>query len=494
MEGQEGHTTDPPSAACPPHDPVDGSRQERDRRVSDRYMVQALLGRGGMANVYRGRDTRLDRPVAIKRMRSDLAADPKLRVRFRREARSVAQLDHPSIVAVYDTGSVADPGVDVPVPFIVMELVEGQTVLELLQQRRSLTPEFALTIAAAVLDALAYSHASGVVHRDIKPANVMVTNEGRVKVTDFGIAHIVPHGTVTATQPGAVMGTPLYMSPEQLRGESTDARSDIYSVGCLLFQLLTGRPPFVGDSPLSIACQHVTEEPAPPSKHDPTLPTAIDAVVATALAKTPSDRYQTAMSMKADIDAIREQLAGNALEQVRHDLAAPTNPPTGRERRRLMSPLLVGTVVFALLACGVGLVVDQLGPEGTLASALVAAAIRPSQPLPNAPNAPSVGSKPAAHDNSTSSQRPPAPSRLTTRLQPVEDRPPSRGRSQSARHDESAGARTKIKPDAGSHTKASTEVKAGTKVKARAKRTSRSEDSTKGKAHAKEHGTLVRHK
>ena len=487
MERQEGHATDTASAACPQHNPVDGSLLERQRGVSDRYVVEALLGRGGMADVYRGRDTLLCRPVAIKRMRSDLATNPTLRARFRREASSVAQLDHPSIVAVYDTGSVVEPGVDVSVPFIVMELVEGATLLVLLQNRRSLTPHLALTVTAAVLDALACSHASGVIHRDIKPANVMLTSEGRVKVTDFGIARIVPQGTATATQPGAVMGTPFYMSPEQLRGESTDARSDIYSVGCLLFQLLTGRPPFVGDSALSIACQQVTEAPTPPSRHNPNLPIAIDAVVAKALAKAPQERYQTAASMQAPIDAILETLADTAYERVPHDLTVPATMRSGREVPRPVLPLLVGTVVLALLGCGVGLMADQAGHQ-TLSPALVAASIRPSQPLSNGPRTPSVGNQPAASENSTSSQNPEAPSRLAAGLPPSSTRPPSRARGTSARDDRSAKSRDNIEQHESRHNKP-----AKAKVKT-TKQTIRSEDRKKGKAHDKERRAHARAK
>src|SRR5699024_5013167 len=200
--------------------------------------------------------------------------------------------NHPTIVAVYDTGEETDPQSGVRVPYIVMELVEGVTLRDVLRDDRKILPERALELAAGVLDALSYSHRAGIVHRDIKPANVMLTPAGDVKVMDFGIARAVADTSSTMTQTAAVIGTAQYLSPEQARGETVDARSDIYSAGCLLYELLTGRPPFVGDSPVSVAYQHVREEARPPSQLNPDVSMSIDHIVARALAKRTDDRYQ----------------------------------------------------------------------------------------------------------------------------------------------------------------------------------------------------------
>ncbi|MBA2739750.1 MAG: Stk1 family PASTA domain-containing Ser/Thr kinase [Nocardioidaceae bacterium] len=278
--------------------------------LGGRYEVGALIGRGGMADVRAGQDSRLGRTVAIKRLRSDLASDPTFQARFRREAQSAASLNHPAIVAVYDTGDEVDPDGS-HVPYIVMEYVEGETLRQLTRDGRKILPERALEITADVLSALDYSHRAGIVHRDIKPANVMLTPTGRVKVMDFGIARAIADSSSTMTATAAVVGTAQYLSPEQARGEQVDARSDIYSTGCLLFELLTGRPPFVGDSPVSVAYQHVREEPALASSLDPEVSAEIDAIVDKALAKKTSDRYQSAAQMRADIE---RALAGQAVE------------------------------------------------------------------------------------------------------------------------------------------------------------------------------------
>ena len=230
-----------------------------------------LLGRGGMAEVHRALDLRLGRAVAVKELRADLATDPTFQARFRREAQSAAGLNHPTIVAVYDTGEETNPVTGTSIPYIVMELVEGQTLRDVLREGRKLLPERALELTVGVLDALSYSHKAGIVHRDIKPANVMLTPTGQVKVMDFGIARAVADTSATMTQTAAVIGTAQYLSPEQARGETVDARSDIYSAGCLLYELLVGRPPFVGDSPVSVAYQHVREQPVPPSQLDPEI-------------------------------------------------------------------------------------------------------------------------------------------------------------------------------------------------------------------------------
>ena len=272
--------------------------------VGGRYELGELLGRGGMAEVRRAVDQRLGRAVAVKQLRADFATDPTFQARFRREAQSAAGLNHPTIVAVYDTGEETDPLTGVSIPYIVMELVEGSTLRDVLKDGRKILPERALELTQGVLDALSYSHKAGIVHRDIKPANVMLTSGGAVKVMDFGIARAVADTSATMTQTAAVIGTAQYLSPEQARGETVDARSDLYSAGCLLYELLVGRPPFVGDSPVSVAYQHVREAPTPPSQLDPELGPEIDAVVLKALAKDPDDRYQSARDMKADISRL----------------------------------------------------------------------------------------------------------------------------------------------------------------------------------------------
>src|SRR5215212_3277067 len=282
------------------------------RLLGGRYEVGEVLGRGGMAEVHRGRDTRLGRTVAVKVLRSDLARDPTFQARFRREAQSAAALNHPSVVAVYDSGEDASPD-GVAAPYIVMEHVQGRTLRELLSGGRTLPWQEALRITSGVLAALAYSHRAGIVHRDIKPANVMVTPQGDVKVMDFGIARAMADASATMTQTQAVIGTAQYLSPEQARGETVDARSDLYSAGCLLYELLTGRPPFVADSPVAVAYQHVREEPQPPSTFNPVVPEVVDRIVLHALAKDRETRYQTAAEFRADIEAA---LAGRPVSAV----------------------------------------------------------------------------------------------------------------------------------------------------------------------------------
>jgi eukaryotic-like serine/threonine-protein kinase len=269
------------------------------RLLGGRYELDGIVGRGGMAEVYRARDLRLDRVVAVKTLREDLARDQTFQARFRREAQSAASLNHPSIVAVYDTGE-DNTGMS-HVPFIVMEFVDGRTIRDLLRDDRRLLPERALEITDGVLRALDYSHRAGIVHRDIKPGNVMLNRQGEIKVMDFGIARAVADTQATMTQTAQVIGTAQYLSPEQARGERVDARSDLYSVGCLLYELLTGRPPFTGDSPVAIAYQHVREAPVPPSRVDPDLPAWADPIVLRAMEKDPNDRYQSAAEMRSDI-------------------------------------------------------------------------------------------------------------------------------------------------------------------------------------------------
>ena len=292
------------------------------RLLGGRYELDGVVGRGGMAEVYRARDIRLDRIVAIKTLRADLARDQIFQARFRREAQSAASLNHPSIVAVYDTGE--DMATGLPVPYIVMEYVDGRTVRDLLQDGHRLLPERSLEIIDGVLRALDYSHQAGIVHRDIKPGNVMVTRNGDVKVMDFGIARAMSDAQATMTQTAQVIGTAQYLSPEQARGERVDSRSDLYSTGCLLYELLTGRPPFTGDSPVAIAYQHVRENPVPPSRVDPDVPPWADAIVLKAMAKSPADRYQTAGDMRADLQRAASGMPVAAAPPTRFDMYPQT--------------------------------------------------------------------------------------------------------------------------------------------------------------------------
>ena len=287
------------------------------RILAGRYEVGELIGRGGMADVMLGRDIRLGRSVAIKQLRADLARDPMLQSRFRREAQAVAGLNHPAIVAVYDTGDMDLPGGaahDVKVPFIVMEYVRGRTLREFIKGHE-LGIDDSVEYTLGILAALEYSHRSGIVHRDIKPANVMVTPDGSVKVMDFGIARALADSAATMTQTQAVLGTAQYLSPEQARGETVDARSDLYSAGCLLYEMLAGRPPFIGDSPVSVAYQHVRELPEPASRFNPEVTPALDSVLEHALQKDKADRFQTAAAFA---EALRAALNG-----VQHQPAAP---------------------------------------------------------------------------------------------------------------------------------------------------------------------------
>ena len=292
------------------------------RLLGGRYELDGVVGRGGMAEVYRARDIRLDRIVAIKTLRADLARDQIFQARFRREAQSAASLNHPSIVAVYDTGEDMVGGF--PVPYIVMEYVDGRTVRDLLQEGHRLLPERSLEIIDGVLRALDYSHQAGIVHRDIKPGNVMVTRNGDIKVMDFGIARAMSDAQATMTQTAQVIGTAQYLSPEQARGERVDSRSDLYSTGCLLYELLTGRPPFTGDSPVAIAYQHVRENPVPPSRVDPDVPPWADAIVLKAMAKSPADRYQTAGDMRADLQRAASGMPVAAAPPTRFDMYPQT--------------------------------------------------------------------------------------------------------------------------------------------------------------------------
>ena len=304
------------------------------RLLGGRYQLGAVLGYGGMAEVYAGRDVRLGREVAVKVLRADLARDPVFHGRFQREAQSAASLNHPAIVAVYDTGE--DGAGPSAVPYIVMEYVRGRTLREVLHTEGPLLPRRALELVADVCTALDYSHRAGIVHRDIKPGNVMLDENGAVKVMDFGIARAMATASSTMTQTAAVIGTAQYLSPEQARGVAVDARSDLYSTGCLLYELLTGVPPFTGDSPVAVAYQHVREEAPLPSSHDPALSPDIDAVVMRAMAKNPDNRYQTAGEMRADLlraAAGQRVLATPLLQDARTQIVPPVDPGTATIRR-----------------------------------------------------------------------------------------------------------------------------------------------------------------
>lgn len=298
-------------------------------QLGDRYDVGQVIGRGGMAEVYEGTDRRLNRRVAIKVLRPDLARDPMFQERFRREAQSAAGLNHPNIVAIYDTGEdlIGDGPNQVNVPYIVMEFVDGVTLRHMLNNGPRILPERALEVIAGVLAALDYAHRHGIVHRDIKPANIMINTNGDSKVMDFGIARAMSDAATSVTATSAVMGTAQYLSPEQARGELVDARSDIYSSGCVLYELLTGVTPFNGDSPVAIAYQHVNEPPKPPSSLDNSIPSSLDSITLGALAKSPSNRYQTAAEMRSDVE---RSIAGMPIvsRQNHATQAIPNNAPT----------------------------------------------------------------------------------------------------------------------------------------------------------------------
>ena len=262
----------------------------------DRYEIGALIGAGGMSDVFVAKDRKLNREVAVKVLRSDLNREQTFVTRFRKEALAAAGLSHPGIVAVFDSG-------ESPAPYIVMELLQGKTLRELITG--PIDTKTAIQITEGILQALAYSHANGIVHRDIKPGNIMITEHGDVKVMDFGIARALDDISATMTATWNVVGTAQYLSPEQASGEVADNRSDLYSVGCVLYEMLTGRPPFIGDTPVSIAFQHVSGELIAPSKVNPAVDTQFDHFLSVVMAKDPVNRYQDANSMLADLHRIK---------------------------------------------------------------------------------------------------------------------------------------------------------------------------------------------
>ncbi|MBH0130488.1 Stk1 family PASTA domain-containing Ser/Thr kinase [Salinibacterium sp. NK8237] len=275
------------------------------RQLAGRYQIGELLGHGGMADVHLGTDTRLGRRVAIKLLKPSLANDPAFRTRFRREAHDAAKMAHPTIVRIFDAGEesvVDETGHETLIPFIIMEYVDGRLLKDIVAEG-PIAPEESARIVSQVLTALEYSHRAGVVHRDIKPGNIMVTKSGQVKVMDFGIARAVSDSAATIAESSAIVGTAQYFSPEQARGEGVDARSDLYSTGVVLFELLTGQPPFTGANPVAVAYQHVNSEPVPPSTMVAAVSPALDAVVLRSLAKDRFDRYQSAAEFRTDVEA-----------------------------------------------------------------------------------------------------------------------------------------------------------------------------------------------
>jgi len=287
---------------------------ENERLIAGRYRIGQLVGRGGMAEVYEGYDTRLGRTVAIKLLKSDLANDANFEAKFRQEAQASARMAHPSIVRIYDAGeeeSADQNGNVVKTPFIIMELVKGRLLRDLIHEGKVETAR-AVKFIAGILGALEVSHRSGVIHRDIKPANVMVGENDSVKVMDFGIARAVSDNSATQAATAGIVGTAQYFSPEQARGDAVDARTDLYSTGIILYELLAGRPPFKGESAVSVAYQHVSEEAPLPSTHNPSVSSELDAVVARAMAKDRDERYQTAEEFREHLLAA---MTGSALTE-----------------------------------------------------------------------------------------------------------------------------------------------------------------------------------
>src|ERR1700761_562610 len=279
--------------------PTRNTAMTTPQHLSDRYELGEILGFGGMSEVHLARDVRLHRDVAVKVLRADLARDPSFYLRFRREAQNAEALNHPSIVAVYDTGEAETPAG--PLPYIVMEYVDGVTLRDIVHTDGPMSPRRAIEVVADACQALNFSHQAGIIHRDVKAANIMISSTNAVKVMDFGIARAIADAGNSVTQTAAVIGTAQYLSPEQASGQPVDARSDVYSLGCVLYEMLTGEPPFTGDTAVAVAYQHVREDPIPPSQRHEGISADLDAVVLKALAKNPENRYQTAAEMRADL-------------------------------------------------------------------------------------------------------------------------------------------------------------------------------------------------
>ena len=337
--------------------------------IANRYELGSVVGSGGMSVVYSATDTLLGREVAVKMLRSELARDANFRERFRREAQNAGRLNHPAIVAIYDTGETLHDGQSTP--YIVMELVKGRNLKDIVADGGPLSPDEAATTLIPVCEALQVSHDAGIVHRDIKPANVMITNTGVVKIMDFGIARALDDVTSHMTQTSAVIGTAQYLSPEQARGKPVDGRSDLYALGCLMYDIMVGHPPFDGDTPFAVAYQHVQEDPTPPSEFIPDLsPTAalnVDAVVLTAMAKHPGDRYQTAVEMAADLQRLEKNLVTMAARQyVDHDPEGAVNlpGPAGIAAAELAAGGAAGAAGLAGAAGAAGAVGAGMGAAG----------------------------------------------------------------------------------------------------------------------------------
>jgi serine/threonine protein kinase len=318
------------------------------RVLSGRYRVDELIGRGGMATVFRGYDLTLGRQVAIKLLNRDLANDNSFRTRFRLEAQAASRMAHPTIVRVYDAGEDTETSPDGtvrPVPYIVMELVHG-ALLKAIISAGPVPVEDAVRYVDGILEALEYSHRAGVVHRDIKPGNVMVTDAGQVKVMDFGIARAVSDSSSTVAETTAIIGTAAYFSPEQAKGEPVDARADVYSSGVVLYELLAGRPPFRGESPVAVAYQHVSEAPVAPSEVNESVPRSLDTVVLRALAKDPFQRYQDAAAFRDALDATvgGKVPSKRAVGALTSELYGP-NPKQAAETARSLRQLSTDTTM-----------------------------------------------------------------------------------------------------------------------------------------------------
>ncbi|HZA18865.1 MAG TPA: Stk1 family PASTA domain-containing Ser/Thr kinase [Pseudonocardiaceae bacterium] len=381
----------------------DGQGMTTRRLLSERYELGETLGYGGMSEVHRGRDVRLDRDVAVKVLRADLARDPQFQHRFRREAQNAAALNHPAIVAVYDTGETSSEYG--PLPYIVMEFVEGRTLRDIVKTEGPMGEQRAMETMADVCAALDFSHRNGIIHRDVKPANVMITTTGAVKVMDFGIARALADGQ-GVTQTAAVIGTAQYLSPEQARGEQVDARSDVYAAGCVLYELITGDPPFTGDSPVAVAYQHVREDPIPPSHQNPDVSAAVDAIVLKAMSKNPANRYQSSAEMRTDLIRVlsgQRQLAPMVMTDADRtfmlDSSAPTvairpnryrPEPSGEppdERRSGRGIWILTMVVIAALIALVLLLYTRLfggGPEQVVLPNVVGQPVVPAEQTLNA--------------------------------------------------------------------------------------------------------------
>jgi serine/threonine-protein kinase len=356
--------------------------------LSNRYELGDTLGYGGMSEVHHGHDVRLGREVAVKILRADLARDPQFQERFRREAQNAAALNHPAIVAVYDTGEAhTEMG---PLPYIVMEFVEGRTLRDIVKTEGPMSQKRAMEVMADVCAALDFSHRHGIIHRDVKPANVMITKNGAVKVMDFGIARALHDGQSAMTQTAAVIGTAQYLSPEQARGEQVDARSDVYAAGCVLYELITGEPPFTGDSPVAVAYQHVREDPHPPSSVNPAVAPELDAVVLKALAKGPANRYQSSAEMRSDLvrtlsgqrpsapmvmseDMRTQVMDSDRRMSQRYDEFADDDPAAeARAKRKRRTLIAAGLAVLGLIA-----VLLVMWLAGAYKSSVATAAIPP---------------------------------------------------------------------------------------------------------------------